>query len=633
MSFNSFNTKWSKIKNNQTIDEKSLFVDVGNEPITQRQLNLYYYFLFIKNILNGKVTNVLEVGCGRGTISLYLAKHLGLNVSLLDNESGAIDLAKTEFVKHGQSAQFYVADVLQTGIARQSFDAITSIGLAEHFKEEEIENLFKEQYDLLRPGGVMISLNIPKKSSIQFLNTTMRFIKKIFGQYKESVSKDYYRNSFKPEDYQRIAKKVGFKNISIVNVCPFPIYTPIKMSTDKNITKINKLVLKIRGVFQKFPYKTNYLFSQAHFLVAYKSKDQASRAKKILGHDQEVFVIAEIGKNFIQTEEEKTREEYLANAKALILAAKESGADAVKFQTHNVEDEQLNIEIVSPHFSGSDRYNWVKRNNEITTIEFWQELKRYCDELEIIFFSTPMSRGAAKILEENVDVPLWKVGSGDILDFVTLDYMASTGKPIIVSSGMSTLEEIDLAIKFLKARTDKTILLHCVSKYPCPPEELNLNTIKLLKDRYDLPTGFSDHSIGYDSAIAAVNMGAVVIEKHFSFSRDFWGSDHKVSMLPEEFKTMIDKIRNKVVVDLKDYGQEKKILHGDEEIFRPIFRKSLMAGADIKAGTILTKDMIYAMRPQKYANGLPSEEYETVLNKKLKKDLKKHDPINLEIIE
>jgi N,N'-diacetyllegionaminate synthase len=355
--------------------------------------------------------------------------------------------------------------------------------------------------------------------------------------------------------------------------------------------------------------------------------------QKSIGDNHEVFVIAEIGKNFIQTEEERSPAEYLANTKALILAAKESGADAVKLQTHNVEDEQLDIEIVSPHFSGSDRYNWVKRNNEITTVEFWQELKKYCDELGIIFFSTPMSRGAAKILEEKADVALWKVGSGDILDFVLLDYIASTGKPILISSGMSTLEEIDQAMKFLKARTDKTVLLHCVSKYPCPPEELNLKTIKLLKDRYDLPTGFSDHSIGYDSAIAAVNMGAVVIEKHFSFDRDFWGSDHKVSMLPAEFKTMVNKIRNKTIVDLKEYGQEKKILHVDEEVFRPVFRKSLMAGQDIKAGTVLTKDMIYAMRPQKYAKGLPSEEYETVLNKKINRDLKKYDPINLEIIE
>lgn len=346
-----------------------------------------------------------------------------------------------------------------------------------------------------------------------------------------------------------------------------------------------------------------------------------------------IFIIAEIGKNFIQTKEERPHAEYLQNAKKLIKAAKEAGADAVKFQTHNVEDEQLNINVTSPHFTGSDRYNWVKRNDKATPIEFWQELKKYCEELGIIFFSTPMSRGAAQKLAK-VGVDLWKVGSGDILDFVLLDYLADTQKPIIISAGMSTLEEVDMAIDFLKKRTDKIVLLHCVSKYPCLPEELNLNTIKFFQKRYrNIPIGFSDHSIGHDSAVAAANMGAVVIEKHFSMSRDLWGSDHKVSMTPDEFKEMVDKIRKKSQNSLDNYGNEVKFLQNDEAVFRPFFRKALMAGQEIQAGTILTKEMLYAMRPQKYADGLPSEKYEDVLGKKVKKDLNKYDPIVWDILE
>ena len=138
------------------------------------------------------------------------------------------------------------------------------------------------------------------------------------------------------------------------------------------------------------------------------------------------FVVAEIGKGFIQTEEDQTPEVYLANAKELVLLAKEAGADAVKFQTHTVEDEQANINVVAPHFNGADRYSWVKRNTAATPVWFWQELKKYCAELGIVFFSTPMSRGAAKLLNEEVGVDLWKVGSGDILDFVMLDYLVST---------------------------------------------------------------------------------------------------------------------------------------------------------------------------------------------------------------
>ena len=193
---------------------------------------------------------------------------------------------------------------------------------------------------------------------------------------------------------------------------------------------------------------------------------QQSLWDRILGR---TFIVAEIGKNFIQTQEERPVEEYLANAKALVKAAHEAGADAVKFQTHNVEDEQLNISVVSPHFKGADRYSWVTRNTNATPLnEFWRPLKQYCDGLGIIFHSTPMSRGAAQKLNQ-LGVGLWKVGSGDILDFVMLDYLASTKKPIIMSCGMSTLEETDQSINFLKQRNADVILLHCVSKYPFPP--------------------------------------------------------------------------------------------------------------------------------------------------------------------
>jgi len=351
-----------------------------------------------------------------------------------------------------------------------------------------------------------------------------------------------------------------------------------------------------------------------------------------IGKGEPVFVIAEIGKNFIQTKEEKSIEEYLINAKELIKTAKESGADAVKFQTHVLEDEQLNIKVTSPHFSGSDRYNWVKRNEGATPLEFWQEIKKYCNDIDIIFFSTPMSRKAVIKLQE-LDLPLWKVGSGDILDFVMLDYLASTKKPIIISVGMSTLKEVDRSVNFLTKKTDNVILMHCVSKYPCPTEELNLKTIEFLQAKYNLPIGFSDHSIGYDSAIAATNMGAVVIEKHFSFDRDLWGSDHKVSMTPNEFQKMVENIRRKDKVEVSNYGEDDKFLNNDEVVFRPFFRKSLMIGQNIKAGTKITKEMIYAMRPQAHAGGLPSEEYENILGKKIIKNLNKYDPITKDILE
>ncbi len=354
-----------------------------------------------------------------------------------------------------------------------------------------------------------------------------------------------------------------------------------------------------------------------------------------------VFVIAEAGKNFIQTEEERSTAEYLINAKQLVDEAAAAGADAIKFQTHNVEDEQMNINVVSPHFKGSDRYRWVMRNTNSTPVDtFWKPLKEHCDNQGIIFFSTPMSRGAAMKLDE-VGVPLWKVGSGDILDFVMLDYLRHSDKPIIISSGMSTLNEVRQAINFLREKNKQVALLHCVSKYPCPPEELHLGTIDFYKETFSMPIGFSDHSVGIEPALAAIAMGATIIEKHFSLSRELWGSDHKVSMTPAELRALVSGAKEILANPDKrqeilnsDYAKrarqgKDKVLQDDEAVFRPLFRKALVAGADLSAGTILKPEMIYAMRPAGFIDGLPSEKYYEILGKKLKQSLKKFEPITI----
>lgn len=362
---------------------------------------------------------------------------------------------------------------------------------------------------------------------------------------------------------------------------------------------------------------------------------------------QGVFVIAEAGKGFIQTQEEQTVAQYLANAKALVDAAVVSGVSAIKWQTHTVWDEQLHIEVTSPHFKGSDRYNWVKRNTNATPLEeFWKPLQSYCKEKGILFFSTPMSRGAAILLHEALDVPLWKIGSADILDFVMLDYIRNTDKPIIISSGMSTLEEVQKAVSFLQEKNNKVCLLHCVSQYPCPPEDLRLGTIRLYQELFpNVPIGFSDHSIGIDDALCAVALGATVIEKHFSLSRDLWGSDHKVSMLPEEARALMTAVQDIQHDDAKKQTllsapraiealtYTEKMLQDSEAVFRPLFRKSLVFAGNYSAGTIVTKDMLYAMRPQQYAGGMPSELYEQVLGSTLQKDVKEYESFNEDILK
>ena len=160
--------------------------------------------------------------------------------------------------------------MLRTHFAGESFDAAVSIGLAEHFEKEDVGRLFEEEFRLLRPGGVMISLNIPKKFSIQYLNTLMRVFKKFLGSYKEEVKKDYFRNALSPREYADIARRAGFREVSITHVCPFPLFVPIKGGTDRWLTKLYRAILALRKSFMRYPYQTNALVAQAHFLVASK---------------------------------------------------------------------------------------------------------------------------------------------------------------------------------------------------------------------------------------------------------------------------------------------------------------------------------------------------------------------------
>lgn len=358
---------------------------------------------------------------------------------------------------------------------------------------------------------------------------------------------------------------------------------------------------------------------------------------KSLGGD-EVFVIAEIGKNFIQSEDDRPVEEYLANAKALIQAAAEAGADAVKFQTHVLEDEFMpGLTVTSPHFKGSDRYAWIRRNEAATPDSFWHAVKSYADELGIVFFSTPMSRKASEKLE-SFGVPLWKIGSGDVQDNVTLDYIAQTGKPLIISTGMVSLAELDDVVAYIQAKNTPLVVLYCVSQYPCPPDQFNLATIELFKEKYpDVVIGFSDHSVdGHDVDLAAVKLGARVIEKHFSFSRDLWGSDHKASILPSEMRVMVDAIRSKEYerTDEQPFrGSKDRELEGANNQFRPYFNKALVAGCDIPNGAVIEKHMIFAVRPKMYVDGLSAEKFEDVVGRTTKCGLHKYQPIKSEDIE
>lgn len=338
-----------------------------------------------------------------------------------------------------------------------------------------------------------------------------------------------------------------------------------------------------------------------------------------------VFVIAEIGKNFIQTEADQPQEMYLKNAKALIDAAAETGADAVKFQTHILEDEQYPIDVASPHAPGLDRYKWVKRNTEATSGDFWSAIKAHCESKNILFFSTPMSRASAKLLR-SMDVPLWKIGSGDVRDALLLREVLKDKKLIMLSTGMVSFAELRDAMAPVLAAGVPHVLFYCVSHYPAPPESFNLASMRRLQKEYpDAVIGFSDHSLGHEATLAAVTLGARVIEKHFSLSRDLWGPDHKASMTPAEFTAMVSAIRAKTMIDPKPYeGSEDAELEGATNKHRPFFQKTLVAARDIPAGTTIGENDIAALRPQALVPGLPAWELQTVLGGKTNRILKRY---------
>ena len=255
--------------------------------------------------------------------------------------------------------------------------------------------------------------------------------------------------------------------------------------------------------------------------------------------------IADLGKNFID-KDGMTIPYYAERAVALIKKAKESGATVCKFQTHVFEDEQ--------NKRAESRYEWIKFNEAITPITFWEELKRQCDGVGIEFMSTPFSVMAAQKI--NHLVKRWKVGSADITDMDLLEDLKSTGKPIIISTGMSTEEQIDKAVKFLGDQIQ--YINYCVSLYPCPIHKINLTNIIKLSSKYELPCGFSDHSSSVEVPALAVRMGACAIEKHFTLDRGAFGPDHKVSLLPDEFKKMVDLCRL-AETDGESFEQEKTL--------------------------------------------------------------------------
>lgn len=320
-----------------------------------------------------------------------------------------------------------------------------------------------------------------------------------------------------------------------------------------------------------------------------------------------IYIIAEAGVN---------HNGDINIAKKMVDTAKSCGADAVKFQTAKSENvisrfapkAEYQKETTNPNESQLD----MVKKLELSYDEF-EELQNYCRKIGITFISTPFDIDSVHFLDK-LDIPLFKIPSGEITNLPYLTEIGKTKKPVILSTGMSNLSEIRAAVDVLKKFGTKDItLLHCNTAYPTPYEDVNLSAMKTIRDTFNLPVGYSDHTKGIEVPIASAAMGAAVIEKHFTLDRNMEGPDHKASLEPDELKEMIISIRH---IE-KALGSSEKKPAKSEIVNRDIARKSIVAKCDIKAGTVFTEENITVKRP---GNGISPMKWFEVLGKKAPRD-------------
>lgn len=299
-----------------------------------------------------------------------------------------------------------------------------------------------------------------------------------------------------------------------------------------------------------------------------------------------VLIIAEAGVNHNGS---------LELAKRLVDVAKESGADIVKFQTANLRalvSKSAPMAEYQKQNTGKEEAQFTMLEKLLLTYREFRELADYCKAKEIQFLSTPFDIDSVRFLEDLVE--LWKIPSGEITNLPYLIEIAKTGKKVILSTGMSTIAEVRDAVEILrKFGTKELILLHCTTQYPAPYEEVNLKAMLTLKNTFDVPVGYSDHTRGTEVAVAAAAMGAAVIEKHFTLSRAMEGPDHKASLEPDELKELVREIRN---IE-KAMGDGRKEPSVSEMANMEVARKSIVTSKPIRAGESFTEDNLTTKRP------------------------------------
>ena len=321
---------------------------------------------------------------------------------------------------------------------------------------------------------------------------------------------------------------------------------------------------------------------------------------------KKVLIIAEIA---------QAHDGSLGIAHSYIDALAQTGVDVVKFQTHIAQAESSEFEPFRVDFSYEDQSRFDYWNRMEFTTAGWAGLKKHCEEKAMEFLSSPFSCAAVDILE-NIGVDKYKIGSGELNNYLMLDKIARTGKPIILSSGMSDWAELDQTFNFLSSYNNELALLQCTTAYPTKPENWGLNLIPELKKRYKIPVGFSDHSATIHAGLAAVTLGAEILEFHVVFDRQMFGPDSQASLTIPETKTLVQGVRD-ITASMSSMYNRNNMDHLSE--VKTIFGKSLCTNTDLQMGTVIELEHLESKKPGNM--GISARNFTDVIGKKVNRNL------------
>ena len=314
-----------------------------------------------------------------------------------------------------------------------------------------------------------------------------------------------------------------------------------------------------------------------------------------------VFVIAEAG---------MSHDGSLGNAIRMAEVAAECGADAVKFQLHDAAAETTRDAPSPPYFRHESRWEYFRRT--AFTDEQWRTLKEACEAAGIEFLCSVFSLEAVERLER-LGVARYKIGSGEVTNLELVRRVAATGKPVLLTSGMSSWAELDAAVA---AAGEDVTVLQCTSEYPTPPERVGLNLLAELRERYGRPVGLSDHTLGPYACFAAVALGASVVEKHFTLSKEMYGPDAALALEPHELEELVDGIRE--ISEILDAPVDKDAQAGTLVEMKRVFEKSVVTVADVPAGATIERAMLAAKKP---GTGIPAARIDEVVGRTAARDL------------